>query len=365
LSGGASIHTIRWANGLADSGLEVHLITQQPLLEPVYGHVTVHELPNRGPLGYFAMARAVRRLLRHLQPDVVNAHYASGYGTTARLVGYRPYVLSVWGSDVYDFPNRSPIHRYWVRRNLEAADIVASTSQCMAEQTRSVAPSLADIPITPFGVELDRFAPTASKSSRAEDSCDPIVVGTIKTMAPKYGVDTLIRAFASARSALLACGDHRAHLLRLRLVGDGPQLDELKTLAQHCGVADVTTFVGRVPHERVPEEMCALDIYAALSRLDSESFGVAVIEASAAGRPVVVSDAGGLPEVTLDGKTGFVVPREDPDAASEALIDLVKSPELRTKMGETGRQHVAREYSWTSCIEKMIQMYSRAIEKRG
>ena len=69
-----------------------------------------------------------------------------------------------------------------------------------------------------------------------------------------------------------------------------------------------------MPHTSVPQELARLDIYVALSRMDSESFGVAIIEAGVAGRPVVVSDAGGLPEVTIDGVTGLVVPREDPSA---------------------------------------------------
>ncbi|WP_196801220.1 glycosyltransferase [Thioalkalivibrio sp. AKL19] len=364
LSGGRSIHTIRWANGLAGAGLDVHLITQGGLLEPVREEVTVHGFPDRGALGYFTMVPAVSGLLRQIGPDVVNAHYASGYGTTARLVGYRPYVLSVWGSDVYDFPERSWLHRYWVRKNLEDADIVASTSKCMADKTRSLSPGLGDIPITPFGVDLGAFDAAAGRGVSEGPSDEAIVVGTVKSMAPKYGVDTLIEAFARARRELLDEGDARGSRLRLRLVGDGPQTDELRTLALQLGVADVTTFVGRVAHERVPAELQGLDIYVALSRLDSESFGVAIIEAGAAGRPVVVSDAGGLPEVTVEGETGLVVPRENPEAAAEAILKLARDPALRAAMGEKGRQHVAREYSWPACIAKMQDVYRAAIEQR-
>jgi len=78
-------------------------------------------------------------------------------------------------------------------------------------------------------------------------------------------------------------------------------------VASDLGVADRVEFVGWVPHRDVPTELAKLDIYAALSRM--ESFGVAFVEAGAAARRVVVSDAGGLPEVTVDGLTGFVVPK--------------------------------------------------------
>src|SRR5690606_35214533 len=116
--------------------------------------------------------------------DLVNAHYASGYGTTARFAGFAPTLLSVWGSDVFDFPMKSPLHRWWMRGNLMAATRVASTSHAMAAQTRRIAPELGDIAVTAFGVETDRFAPPSPTVRRPEAA---IVVGTVKTLKPVYG----------------------------------------------------------------------------------------------------------------------------------------------------------------------------------
>lgn len=352
ISGASSIHTIRWANGLASVGLEVHVITKQTACDPFDAGVVVHQFPNRGNLGYFLMVPAVRRLLNEIKPDLVNAHYASGYGTTARLVNYRPYLLSVWGSDVYDFPHKSLLHKYLVRKNLLAADKVASTSNCMAEETRKLAPELGDIAITPFGVDMQQYH--AAQPAESDDS-RPIVIGTVKTMAPKYGISTLLQAFAILRNKCLADVPDVRKRLQLRLVGGGPQLQELKALAVTLGVDACAEFVGRVPHEKVPEELSKLDIYVALS--ESESFGVAIIEAGAAARPVVVSNAGGLPEVTVDGVTGIVVPKNNPAAAAEAIERLVLDPELRVRMGLAGRQHVAENYSWTASIQQMISVY--------
>ena len=85
LSGASSIHTIRWANGLAEAGHEVHVISQQAQLEPMDSRVQVHCFPFRGILGYFTMVPAVKKLLAKIKPDSVNAHSASGSGTPARL----------------------------------------------------------------------------------------------------------------------------------------------------------------------------------------------------------------------------------------------------------------------------------------
>ena len=157
LSSASSIHTVRWANALSEKGLEVHVISQHPQLEPMDKKVKVHLLPFRSVLGYFTMVPSVRKILNEIKPDILNAHYASGYGTTARLVNYRPWLLSVWGSDVYDFPYKSFLHKRLVQKNLLAADAVASTSVCMAEQVNTLAAGLKQISITPFGVDTAFF----------------------------------------------------------------------------------------------------------------------------------------------------------------------------------------------------------------
>lgn len=364
LSGASTIHTIRWANGLAEAGIEVHLISQHPLLEPLNPKVKAYVFSFKGVFGYFTMVPKVKKLLKKIKPDLVNAHYASGYATTARLVGYHPWVLSVWGSDVYDFPYKSPLHKKLVQDNLIYADKLASTSVCMAEQTQLLLPKIdLDIAITPFGVDTDYYDSLTTPLSQKTNN-NSIVIGTVKTLAPKYGVDTLINAFALILQSLSDTHSHIAKKLTLRIVGGGPQEEELKELTKQLGIDNQVNFVGRVDSKDVPNELDKFDIYVALSRLDSESFGVAIIEAGAAGRPVVVSDAGGLPEVVINGKTGLVVPRENPQAAADAITQLILDRQLRITMGDNGQQHVATNYDWGKCIDIMIALYRETVKDK-
>ena len=100
-----SIHLQRWAHALVERGHAVCVLSQhvcERRLLPEQANVFL--LPRSGSLGYFTNAWRARELLTQWRPDVLNAHYASGYGTTAALCGVRPVLLSVWGSDVYDFP---------------------------------------------------------------------------------------------------------------------------------------------------------------------------------------------------------------------------------------------------------------------
>jgi glycosyltransferase involved in cell wall biosynthesis len=360
LANGDSIHTIRWANGLAQRRMEVHLFSAHGFGKALSRDVRQQNLAIAAPWAYYLASRELRRHLDDIQPSLLHAHYASGYGTLARRCGFRPLVLSVWGSDVYDFPRASPLHRKLIQRNLRHADVRCSTSRVMADQCRTLCPELRDIWVTPFGVDLAEFRPAAAQGHPAT-----ITIGTVKTLRPKYGIDTLIQGFAGCRRSLRGDYPQLAERLRLRIVGGGPQADALRRLSFDEGVGDVTTFVGPVPHNCIPSELNRLDIYVAMSRLDSESFGVAVVEASACGLPVVVSDAGGLPEVVVDGETGFIVSRDDPAALARSLQQLVLNPTLRSAMGAAGRRFVVENYDWQENVGRMEAVYAGAIGRHA
>ncbi len=269
----------------------------------------VEWLPVAGPLGYFANMLFVRRVLCRWGAQLPHAHYASGYGTSAMLSGFQPTLLSVWGSDVYEFPRRGAWQAALLRRNLRRATALAATSHAMADEVRRLTPERSQIAITPFGVDLAHFAPATARRSGA-----PLTLGIVKTLAPTYGIDLLLRAFQGLQADPQVRAAQPA--LSLLIVGDGAQRAELEGLARQLGIAAQCRFVGAVPHDQVPAWLRRLDVFVAPSR--AESFGVAVIEAGACGLPVVVSDAGGLPEVVRDGQTGLVVPSEDVPALPTA-----------------------------------------------
>jgi L-malate glycosyltransferase len=344
-------HTQRWIEGLHARGVQLVLASQHvdDRWQPPAG-VALVCLPYTGSSGYFRNVPAMRRLLQRERPDLLHVHYASGYGTTAALAGFHPWLLSVWGSDVFDFPYEGRLKGWWLRRNLRGADALASTSHTMARQVQRLVPELGEIAITPFGVDTERFAPAPS---RARDS-DAVVIGTVKTLAPKYGIDVLLRAFAALPADISST---------LLIVGDGPQRAELETLATSLGIAQRVRFVGAVLHADVPSWLQRMDIYVAVSRLDSESFGVAVLEASACGLPVVVSDAGGLPEVAVNGQTGIVVPREDVAALTQALQALIGDPQRCRQLGNAGRERVVSTYRWSHSVEQMLDVYARVLQR--
>lgn len=125
----------------------------------------------------------------------------------------------------------------------------------------------------------------------------------------------------------------------------------LKTCDQ-CNLQDVVEFKGRIPNETVPMALNELDIFLGTSVLDSESFGVAIVEAMACEVPVIVTDVDGFKEVVDSGNAGVMVPRKDYKAMGIELFNLIQKPELRNEIGEKQRRRVVKEYNWINNVEK-------------
>lgn len=334
-----SPHVIRWAAYFALKGWEVHVIS---LRSGEIEGVTVHHLKPLGPgrLGYITVVPVLRQLIRRLRPALVHAHYATSYGLLGVLSGGRPLIISLWGSDVFEWPHKSILHRALLRFNLRYANVLCATSQGLADAARPYAPGRF-IEVTPFGVDLRRF-----------DVAPPhegMVVGTARGLEWRYGIDLLIRAFSRV--------DHPD--ARLVILGEGPQRAIYEALVAELGLKERVEMPGWVEPAEIPRAYQRFDVFVAPSRI--EAFGVAVLEAEACGLPAVVSSVGGLPEVVADQVTGYVVPPEDPAALAAALQKLLDDPEKRRRMGEAARQFVADRYRWEDTAERMEQLYRQVI----
>ena len=118
----ASIHTIRWVNSLSKQGIEVILVSlrgQTSKIDGIDKKVKVIYLPFGTKLGYYLNIYSLKKIISKEKPDIINAHYASGYGTLGRLSGFKKKLLNVWGSDVYDFPNESKMKKKNYRKKFK------------------------------------------------------------------------------------------------------------------------------------------------------------------------------------------------------------------------------------------------------
>lgn len=350
-----SAHTKKWLNYFTKKGYEIHVIS---LGEGVYEGVTVHSLDisdklmkdtkDKSKLEYLKKIKRVKELVDEIKPDILHAHYATSYGLLGALTNFHPYIISVWGSDVYDFPIKSVLHKSMLKHNLKKADYILSTSKVMKTETEKYTNK--DIMVTPFGVDINKFCPNKVKT-------DGIVIGTIKTLEEKYGIEHLVRAFKIVKDR------NSDKKLELRIGGKGSQEEFLKNLCKELQIEDDVKFLGFINAKDVAHEFQGFDIAAFPSTLDSESFGVAAAEAEACGVPVVVSNVGGLMESTSVNVTSLVAEKGSVEDLADKLDILVKDEALREKMGAAARQFIIDNYNIEDNFSAVDDLYKSIVSK--
>ncbi len=355
-----STHTRKWALAIANEGFNVGLYSLSKLNTNWFkdyasieclSDSSITDIAYRkdpGKLSYIKALPALKRAIKTFKPDVLHAHYATSYGMLGALSGFHPFVLSVWGSDIYEFPKKSFLHKYLVKRNLKKADRILSTSHSMAVETAKY--SKANVDVTPFGIDINIFKPQEVKSVFDEND---IVIGTVKALEPVYGIKYLIEAFDILHKK------HSGLPLKLLIVGTGSQEAELKQLCKIYGLGEDVKFTGWVNYDQVPIYHNMIDVYVALS--ESESFGVSVLEASACAKPVVVSNVSGFAEIVENGVTGIIVPVKNARVAASAIEKLINDRQYAKAMGEKGRERVERFYNWSSNINDIVKIYNSVL----
>lgn len=346
-----SIHTQRIARSLSHNGHCVSVLTFHPAPIGQIEVLTIKpSLPGFGKLNYLLGSAGIKSMLNRLQPDILHAHYMSSYGFAAGLIGFRPYVLSVWGTDIFAFPKTFPGAKILTRSLLNRPNLVMSTSRIMAEEARKYTKN--KVIVTPFGIDCKHFSPSQIQPHDGE-----IIIGMVKALEPQYGHEYLLKAF---RIVL----DRLPHLnIKLELVGKGSLREKFRKLAKSLGISSNVEFTGFLPNHSLPDKYRRFTI-AVFPSVVQESFGVALLEAQACGVPVVATKVGGFPEVVDDGKTGLLVPARDAAALAQAIVDIITDSRLRHQMSVNARQFVCQNYPWESTIRIFENAYSELISAK-
>jgi len=231
----------------------------------------------------------------------------------------------------------------WMYRQYSA---IACASHAIADSLAQWAPQVHErICVIPNAIAVEHFAAAspADKKQIIGEGDPPVILFTARLQPQKDHV-TLFRALTKV---------HGAHLL---LAGDGELRPRLMRLAQELGLASRIHFLGR--RDDIPQLLKMADVYAHSAH--SEGFGIATLEAMAAGVPVVASDLPGLAEVV--GQAGILVPPGDSEAMANALKQLLGSAELRQKLSTAGRQR-AQEFSIQKTAQQFIELYGRVLSE--
>lgn len=358
LGAAISNHTLRWINSLSQRGHDVLLVCRgdQKAKDEnikILPSVKVHYLRFGGGIGYYLNAFELRKVFKSFKPDIVNAHYATGYGALARHAHTRPLVISFWGSDIFDFPFHSKANWEMLYRNLKYADSIAATSYAMAEKVKEVYPLLEkEVVITPFGIDVQLFKPMQKEPNQRP------IIGIVKYLKPIYDIPLLIKAFSIVKR-------QSEFNPLLHIYGGGPLQQDLEKLCEELRIKDDVSFFGTIPNTEIAKAINTMDVFVNCSV--TESFGVALLEAMACEVPVIATDTAGYREVVDDGVTGVILKDREPETMAKEIITLLSNQGLRNEYGKNGRKRVLELYDWKIDVDIMENLYKRTVfqYKRG
>jgi glycosyltransferase involved in cell wall biosynthesis len=328
------------------------LLEDAPGTEPLAERAAALEVPLLRvapmPLGLEGARQvpALARLLRRERPDLFHAHMSSPvackWGLAAAVAARVPAVLGTVQVGGYEPPNRSA---YWQLRALaRGVDRYLAVSRDIArELVEQLGWPEAKVEVSYNAVDLRRVEATAPPGLREQlgaDETRPLVLTPARLDAQK-GHRTLFEAIAQVPDAVFV------------LAGEGPEREPLEALAAQLGIAERVRFLGR--RDDVPQLLAACDVFALPSLYEGSS--LAVLEAMAAGAPVVSSAIGGTDELIEDGSTGLLVPPGDAEALAEALRRLLGDPELRKSLATRARERVERDLTRERMAARVTGVY--------
>jgi glycosyltransferase involved in cell wall biosynthesis len=350
--GGTEAHVVELASGMDQKKFEVVVCSLKPmgrLGEELRARgIRVVSLGGAGKFDLRIFSR-LWCIIKSERPDIVQA-FLFWANIAARLVGQLGLqcgVISSYHDEV--------VPEGWLNRAIDHATmkwtkyIVCCSEAVRRSVEQRIGRGKNHFVVIPFGVNLDRFCePRAMLGGSIALQNGLPVIGTVcRLVEPKKGLRYLLEAVAHLEQVA------GSPVCQVLLVGEGPAEQGLRTLSERLGISPRVVFVG--VRRDIPEVLSLMNIFVLPSLY--EGFGIAILEAMAAGKPVVATSVGGIPEFVVPSQSGLLVPPGDVPALARAIKQLLDEPERARSMGRHGQEHVKKHYSIESVVRQHEQLY--------
>lgn len=362
--GGSGVVATELGKGLAKLGHEIHFITyRQPsrldfFSENLFYHeVDIKSYPLFEHAPYeLALASKMVSVVKYEKLDLLHVHYAIPHASAAYMAKqilktqgiHIPVVTTLHGTDI-TLVGKDPSYEPVVTFSINQSDGVTSVSEDLKRETYAHFEVTRDIEVIPNFIDLDRFK-RQKKEHFKRAICpegEKLLVHTSNFRKVKR-VEDVIKIFFEVRKVIPA---------KLLLVGDGPERDRMERLCRELGTCDDTRFLGKL--DAVEEVLSVADLF--LMPSEKESFGLAALEAMACEVPILTSNAGGIPELNVDGVTGFACEIGDIQDMKEKALYILDEKNLSTfKANALAR---AKEFDISEILPKYVAYYIKTIEQ--
>lgn len=351
--GGAQVHVRDLAVAVRAQGHSATVITGGggPFIEELraQGVPTVilrHLSVPIGPLRDWRALREIRRTLTALRPDLLTTH-SSKAGILGRLAGRSLGIPVVFTAHGWAFTPGIPSFNAVVYRQIERfAGPLSSKIITVSEFDRRLALD-ARIAGPDRVVAVHNGISDGPPALRADPGRTPLRLVMVARFETQKDHPTLLRALAGLQQ----------YEWQLDLIGNGPLLSDMESLARTLGIAARVRFLG----QRMDVDRILAGAQVGLLVSNWEGFPLSILEAMRAGLPVVASSVGGIDESVRDGETGFLVPRGDVELLRERLTRLLASPELRVRLGAQGRARYEQHFTLSHSVAKTLAVYEAVL----
>jgi N-acetyl-alpha-D-glucosaminyl L-malate synthase BshA len=363
--GGSGVVATELGIALADHGHEIHFITyKQPVrLQLLHSHVHYHEVTVPSyPLFHYqpyelALSSKLVNMAKLHEIELVHVHYAiphayAGYMAKQMLAEegiFIPMVTTLHGTDITLVGNH-PFYKPAVTFSINNSDAVTSVSQSLKDDTLRLFDINKEIHVVPNFIDTKKYDNPYSDCEReliANE--DEKIITHISNIRKVKRVDNVIEIFDRIQQKMPA---------KLVIVGEGPEKKSLEKLCQKKGITEKVLFVGN-SHE-VDKILCFSDLFILPS--EHESFGLVALEAMACGVPVISSNAGGLPEVNIQGQSGYLSEVGDIEEMAMNALKILQDPEEHLKFKRKAKL-ISKSFETKAIVPMYEEIYENAMNK--
>ena len=296
------------------------------------------------------LLRDLKRVIRSVEPDLIQAGPLQRSAFLAALTGYRPLLSMSWGYDLIHDANKNIIWRWATRYALKRSTVMVGDCDTIRQLAISFGMPDEHIVTFPWGIDLRHFSPgdNLSASSKGEGA---FTLLSTRGWEPIYGVDVIARAFV-----LVA---RQRPELRLIMLGSGSLAADLRQIFIKGGVEERVHFSGQVNQAELPRVYRSADLYVSASHSDGTS--ISLLEAMACGLPVLVSDIPGNKEWVTPDHNGWVFADGDAHSLAESILCAMDERERLPEMGVNARQLAERRAKWEKNFLELLKAYDMAL----
>ena len=355
-----SPHTQKWVLGLSKNNIEIGIFSFNHSKQNWFAnHPNVHCLRQSkkrqnnswlSKLEYIFLLPQLLINIKRFKPNIVHAHYASSYGFLAALSFFKPMVVSVWGSDILQFPKKGLLQKLILNFVLLRAKKICATSSILQREVALYSDKPCEV--IPFGIDLQNFY-----SFNEYKHPSVFTIGCIKNLERIYNIDKVIEAFSLLR---LKYPYQKFHL---KIIGEGTEEKKLRALTEQLNLSKLIEFTGKIEHEHIPEYLHQLNVLVNVS--EYESFGVSVAEAMACKIPVIVSAHEGFKDLVPNDEYAIIVKIIDAQNVFKALEEYFINEEKREEIAGKSYHLIQKEFNWLNNLKQMQNVYTDMLPDLG